>query len=97
MLPAAPARLSITIWRPSPSDIGGAMKRATMSLVLPAANGTMRRMGFVGYWACAGEGIASGNASATTPARIDDFIACSSDEPAFLFYSVSVCHEAGVN
>src|SRR5687767_2087619 len=74
MLPAAPARLSIVICRPRASDIGGAMKRATMSFVLPAANGTINLIVLVGYCASAGECPMNPVANAIRPLRIMVFM-----------------------
>jgi hypothetical protein len=64
--------LSITIGCPSASESGGATMRATMSFALPAPNGTMSRIGFDGYCACAGATAAS--ASAINPLEIMGFI-----------------------
>jgi hypothetical protein len=50
------------------------MKRATMSFVLPAANGTMSRIGFTGYCASAGAATANQIAYAIRPLRTMDLM-----------------------
>src|SRR5262245_5384786 len=75
MLPAAPGRLSITTGRPSAVERGGATIRATVSFALPAPNGTTRRSGLAGNWACADATTHSAAASAARPAQVPGFIA----------------------
>jgi hypothetical protein len=71
-LPLAPARLSITICWPSRSDNCWPMMRAMMSVLLPAGNDTMKRIGWSGQpLVCAqARFAASAEPSAMTARRI---------------------------
>src|SRR5919109_1673418 len=65
-LPAAPARFSITICWPRNSDMPGWMSRAAKSEAPPGANGTIIRMGWLGYL----EGSSAAQAGATVPTAL---------------------------
>src|SRR6187549_549808 len=56
MLPEAPGRFSTTICWPSSSAMRGWMMRPTKSDAPPGANGTIMRIGLLGYWENATDG-----------------------------------------
>src|SRR5687768_14888854 len=71
MLPAAPSRLSMTTCRPQLSPSFAPITRPTTSSAPPAAKGTTRRIGFVGYvWAPALTAAIANNAKSNARAGI---------------------------
>src|SRR5918995_7153153 len=53
MAPSAPGLVSITTGCPRACPSGWAKMRAPSSAAPPGGNGTIRRTGLLGYWACA--------------------------------------------
>src|SRR5215467_15049698 len=69
-VPAAPARFSITIERPSGFSVAVASARITMSVVPPAGQGTINVTGREGKFCACATLLAAINASATARSEV---------------------------
>jgi hypothetical protein len=74
MLPPAPPRLSMTTCCPSASPRRVAIARPIVSVPPPGGNGRMKRIGLVGYCACAGASHAKPQIKQTNQTRQLGFI-----------------------